>query len=310
MAYQGNPGFEESVADPGLRLLPGGGRMMDGTSALLFNLTKAPLNDVRVRRAIALGFDRPRMTDLVSKGRDLAQVGPIPNDHPLNTPIPDPYPFDPVRANALLEEAGYPKDARGVRFTLRLTFIPTMRATDWVAEYLRFELQRTLGIEIDVQRPATLAEWAKRLVEGDFDLELWFNISYGDPLTGIHRLYRTRPEGPVQFNSNPANYSNPEVDRLLDQAAAEPDPARRKAIYAEFQRLVLEDLPLIPISRFELHTIYHRDLEGLEQSPWGAISPFDQLHWRRAKNRILSANERKLTLINNKLARHSRSRFW
>ena len=278
--YAGNPGFPAVAADPKLVVIPGSGQLQP-FSALLFNLRHKPLDDVRVRRAIALGLDRARMNEQASQGRNVLQNSPIPNNSPLYTPIEDSYPFNPERANALLDEAGYPKDERGIRFTLTLDFLPSGREMDWVGEYLRYELQRSLGIEIDLRRSATVEEWAGRMSRGDFDLDFWANISLADPLGGIHRLYHTVPPGPRPFNSNPMGYSNPAVDRLLEQAATEPNFDQRKALYAAFQRVILEDLPALPVSRFDLLTVRHRDLQGLERNHWGMFAPYDELHWRK-----------------------------
>ncbi|MES9886334.1 MAG: hypothetical protein ABW140_05940, partial [Candidatus Sedimenticola sp. 6PFRAG1] len=59
----------------------------------------------------------------------------------------------------------------------------------------------------------------------------------------------------------------------------EPEPEKRRAYYAEFQRLVLEDLPLYPLVLLPYRTVHHPDLKGVDDNIWGVLSPLDRVYW-------------------------------
>ena len=68
--------------------------------------------------------------------------------------------------------------------------------------------------------------------------------------------------------------------KLLAAAGREPDLAKRKAIYAEFQKIVTDELPFAWTNEEPLFTIYDRKLGGIPLSVWGALAPFDEMQWQ------------------------------
>ena len=75
----------------------------------------------------------------------------------------------------------------------------------------------------------------------DFDMTLQSYFSAGDPAIGYHRMYLTNNAGTPLTNAS--GYSNPEVDRLLGEAATAPDREKRAALYRRLQAILNEDLP-------------------------------------------------------------------
>ena len=86
--------------------------------------------------------------------------------------------------------------------------------------------------------------------------------------------------------SNTQNYSNPKVDELLAKAAIEMDVNKRKALYAEFQEIVVEDAPIIYINMANLYSAYNKDLSTVPfNGIWHQMTPMDEIYWdKKPKN--------------------------
>ena len=102
--------------------------------------------------------------------------------------------------------------------------------------------------------------------------------NYPDPVIGVHRAYLSSNIRKV-ITSNTEGYSNPRVDELLAQAAVETDFDKRKALYAEFQKIVTDELPFYWTNEEPLYTIYKKGLQNPPLTVWGALAPFDGVSW-------------------------------
>ena len=106
--------------------------------------------------------------------------------------------------------------------------------------------------------------------------------NWGDPVIGVHRTYMSDNIRQGVVWSNTQNYSNPKVDELLQAAAVEMDPAKRRELYFEFQQILAEDLPVIWINEMPYHTIYHTGLGSPPETIWGIHAPLDDVFWLQA----------------------------
>ncbi|EEB82986.1 putative ABC transporter oligopeptide-binding protein [Roseobacter sp. GAI101] len=77
--------------------------------------------------------------------------------------------------------------------------------------------------------------------------------------------------------SNTQSYANPKVDELLNAAAVELDLDKRKALYAEFQQVVAQDLPIYWINATPYHTAYNSKLVNPPKGIWGTMHPMDMV---------------------------------
>ena len=93
---------------------------------LAFNLLRPPLNDKSVRQAIAYAIDPDFIIQYLHQGRSQRATGPIIPSSPFYEPDVPRYEVDLEKANALLDQAGYPPDADGARFSLTLDYIPVI----------------------------------------------------------------------------------------------------------------------------------------------------------------------------------------
>jgi len=221
-----------------------------------FNLKGNPIIAKReVRVAIAHAIDKKFVVEkgLRTVGKVIDSVIPPGISWAYNPNVPK-YPFDLKKANSLLDEAGYPKGAGGIRFPLKLTFEAGNDNSERPVQILREQL-KAVGIDIKLERLERSVMLEKVFQKYDFDL--WFGplTTRGHPALGTARLYATSSITGQPF-TNFTRYSNPKVDQLFDQAvAATKKPDMVKAYY-EVQDILMRDLPTIPIAdRLQLNII-------------------------------------------------------
>ena len=214
------------------------------------NLRNPPYSDRRVRQALAHAIDRTFIRNTVFPGLSQNMIGPVPPTSPLaNKELAD-YALDPARANALLDEAGFPRKADGVRFPLRYLYgandLPAAKIGDIVSRNLA-----AVGIKV-VPRPldrGAIIDVA--FVKNEFDFAT-MSFSLGpDPDVGVERFYNSNNIFNIQAVNN-SNYVNPEVDKLFDEQRVQIDFAKRKAIYDRIQEIVWNDIPVFPFCTYTL----------------------------------------------------------
>jgi peptide/nickel transport system substrate-binding protein len=216
-------------------------------SCLQFNLDSPYFTNPKVRQAVAHSIDRQRLVDIVAYGYGAVTSSPIaPGLKEFHDPASSPYALDLKRAEALLDEAGFPRGANKIRFKVPLDYNPIGDEGRRAAEYLSGTLSR-IGIAVEV-RSADASGFVKRVyTDRDFDFTYNGHSNLFDPTVGVQRIYWSKNfKKGVPF-SNASNYNNPKVDALLEAAAVETDPAKRRALFFEFQQIVGEELPDISL---------------------------------------------------------------
>lgn len=247
---------------------------------LAFNTKKKPLDDVRVRQAIAYAADRDFIIGKLMGGKAAPATGPIAPGSPLYEPHVELFKVNYAKSNALLDAAGYPKGAGGSRFSLTIDYIPGGDEQQRnVAEYLRSPLKR-IGIDLQVRAAPDFPTWAQRVSNYDFDLTMDVVFNWGDPIIGVDRTYLTSNIRKGVIWSNTQQYSNSKVDQLLQAAAVETAPEKRKALYSEFQKIVVSDVPIHYINVTPYYNAFNKGLAELPTTIWGAMSPLDELYWK------------------------------
>lgn len=207
-----------------------------------FNLENPILAKREVRHALAHAIDRTFIVDSIFFGTARPAASTIPAVFAsYNDEAPFQYPFDLARAAQLLDAAGFEKKSDGVRFSLRLAFLPgdTFRKT---SEYLRSAFGR-LGVRVEIL-DGDLGTFIRRVyTERGFDINLNGISRLFDPTTGVQRLYWSDGIKNIAPYVNAAHYNNPEVDDLFRAAAVEKDDTKRAAYFKSIQRIVGSDLP-------------------------------------------------------------------
>lgn len=243
---------------------------------LAYNIKDKALSDVRVRKAIAYTVDMNFINKALNGGYSQSANGPIVPSSPFATKDLETYPVDLKKAAALLDEAGFKVGPDKTRMKLTLDFVPGTANTKTLAEYLRAQLKK-VDVAAEVRTSADFPSWAKRMADHDFQLSIDTVFNWGDPVIGVHRTYLTS-NIKNQVWTNTQSYSNKKVDELLEQAGQEIDPAKRKELYAQFQKIVADELPVRFLNLVPYHTLTRANVGNVPTSIWGPVSPMDDVY--------------------------------
>jgi peptide/nickel transport system substrate-binding protein len=205
-------------ADPHFQVTVG---LTEGETILAINNARPPLDDIRVRRAIAHAIDRQALIDGALYGYGTPIGSHFAPHHPAYVDLTGLSAYDPDAARSLLAEAGF---ADGLRLTLTL---PPPAYARRGGEIVAAQL-RAVGIDARIEA-VEWAQWLERVFRGhDYDLTI---VSHTEPLDiGIY----ARPD--YYFG-----YDNPEMGALMARLRAAPDTAGRNAILAEAQAIIARD---------------------------------------------------------------------
>ncbi|NEI72301.1 ABC transporter substrate-binding protein [Rhizobium lusitanum] len=219
---------------------------LNNTQVFEFNLENPILAKKEVRHALAHAIDRDLIIETVFLGTAKPAASTIPAIFSAyNDEAPFQYPFDLAKAGQLLDAAGHKKGDDGVRFSLRLAFIPgeTFKKT---SEVLRSSFGK-LGVKVEIL-DGDLATYIKRVYsERGFDINLNGISRLFDPTAGVQRLYWSDGIKNIAPYVNAAHYNNPDVDNLFRAAAVEQDDAKRAGYFKQIQAIVGDDLPNIAV---------------------------------------------------------------
>ena len=211
------------------------------TSTIGLNTQLAPFDDVRVRQAFNYALDKELLIDTFSGGDALVATGSLPPGMPGYSSDPARgYLFDPVKANQLLDEAGY---ADRSAFPV-LTY--TTSGYGDVGGYVTAVItlwQETLGITVQpvVIDPFIYYDELYAGNTGNIYQSGWC-ADYPDPQNFLDILYHS------DSRQNIGRYVNSGVDALLEQARIEEDVSTRLAQYAEIERRIVADAPVVFVS--------------------------------------------------------------
>lgn len=224
---------------------------------LEFNLDHPILKNLKVRQAIAHAINRQVLLNTVWYGYGVDSPTPVPPQLRRFHERLDAYPYDPGRANALLDEAGYKRGPDGVRFELTHDYLPYGDNFKRVAEYLRPALGK-IGIKVTI-RSQDFPTYIKRVyTDREFDFTNNSMSTTFDPTIGIQRLYWSKNfKKGVPF-SNGSHYNSPRTDELLERAAVEADPETRRTLFKELQKQVSADLPDLGLIAIQHVTVYSK----------------------------------------------------
>jgi len=251
--------------------------MINPMALIEFNTKEGPFVDPAIRRAISTAIDRRFMIDTIFFGYGKPATSALSSNFKatnLHAEMPN-YPEngDVAAANAMLDAAGYARDADGVRMRAVLDIIPY--GEDWrrAGEYLK-QAMGDIGIEIEL-RYEDVPTWLKRVYHNyDFEMNVNYFYQLPDPVLGVHRHYGTNQIRQGTHFVNSSRYSNAELDALLDSGSKEPDAAKRTATYQEIQQILANDMPVVNLFELEFLTVYNTQLKGAYGSAMGAYGSF------------------------------------
>jgi len=265
---------------PHLALTTKGAEALGPRSMIDINLRKAPLNNIKVRKAIAHSVNRDFIMDIFS-GYAKPATAHLRYTNRFYNPNVQQYEYNLNKANQLLDEAGLKRGADGMRFDLSMDFFPGIATVQAVAESLREGLKK-LGIRAALRPSPDFATWVRRISNWDYEINYTPVSDLPDPAIGLERLFTSKNIKKV-FWTNTMGYSNPEVDRLCDEARKEPNFEKRKKLYHRVQEILVDELPCIYVGDPEWPTIFNKEFDGFPTDVWGAFNPFDTVFWRKGQ---------------------------
>lgn len=233
--------------DPNLQV-----KVFSGSNVFLLtlNTASAPLDNVKVREAIAYSIDRESMIQKLLMGYGKIASSIIPEESWSYTPGTT-YSYDPAKAKSLLDEAGFrDPDGDGPRMRFAKPIVYKVSGSSIAGRQYAGVIQNYLkevGIPVEIQTPEanTLFDELRR---GNFQIAYsqWVGgnqdpIFYKDLFATSEIPTETRP------SRNRSRYSNAELDKLLEEAVNTFDRQRGRELYQQIQTIVSRDVPVFPL---------------------------------------------------------------
>ena len=208
------------------------------TLVLHFNLTKKPLDDIRVRRAICHAINLDELMKFLGPDVTEKLVSPIPMNYLGGTDKVPRYEFSPEKAKKLLTEAGYPK---GLELSMVITEMSDYRRP---MEQIQEQLRRVgINLKMDVITHTAFHQQIRKDVN-PLVLYVCARFPTADPM--LTQFYHSKSiVGTPTAITNFSHYNK--IDDLIEKARGEPDPKNQKAIWAEAQKKILEDAVALPL---------------------------------------------------------------
>ena len=252
--YLGDPNYHTMV-EPGL-----------GYHTLAFVNDIAPWDDIRVRQAMAYGLNTKEAVErYVGVMGTHANMSPLTDQHWAHNPNLEPYPYDPDKALELLGEAGWemgPDDVLvkdGQRFEFLLETFPGVERHDM--NIIFQEDLRKIGINAE-PREVAAPELIYKMHQAE-DEDVTF-IGWGFSVDPDGEFTRRWHSSELDWN-NFYNYSNPQVDELLDMARVEMDQDARRDLYWEVQEILHEEVPGVFVTWTASPHVFSGNVGGMVQ---------------------------------------------
>ena len=205
------------------------------------NVAEPPLDDPKFRQALNLAIDKREIASVVLGDQVVPAKGILPPGFPGFSPDVRGYDFDPVRAKQLLSESKYGDDLGNLP-PITLTTPGSFGAVISLDMEVVLQMwEKNLGVRVEIQQ-TEFATFLRDLNRRRFQMfEIGWIADYPDPENFLDILFYSGS------NNNHTNYSNPEVDRQLEQARTESDETARYQIYHRVEQQILDDAPWVPL---------------------------------------------------------------
>ncbi|MFN3746134.1 MAG: peptide ABC transporter substrate-binding protein [Hyphomicrobiaceae bacterium] len=245
------------LPDRTVMLVPAG-----SVESIYLNLEKPQFRDRAVREALYMAIDRQAIVDVLYHGVPRVTETFMPPQSWYYRSDLSKHEFNLARATQLLDQAGWRPGPDGIRSKdgVRLSFNNSTTTGAHLREQAQQFIQQTfakIGVEMKILNHPAAVMWG----------EFWGRSQFDTAMVGITYLIASDPDVTLRFHSraivakggrgsNNAQYSNPEVDALLDQGTRTFDPKARREIYNRVQEIIRNDLPFLPL--FTNNTVYGR----------------------------------------------------
>lgn len=223
---------------------------------IFLNPNVAPFNDERIRKAVIGAFDRSRIATVTFNGHAEVANSIVPqglDNVDWTAQIP---PYDPAGAKELLSRTSLDPNNSGIAI---------YAVGDYASVALKLQLEQNLGVKADViqeEGSDYLIDIASQKLTA---VTLGWIADYPGPEDFLRELFYSTSD------ENPIGYHNADVDKLLDEALAEPDPARRADLYKQAQQKIIDDAVVIPIYSDKDYELVRPYVHGLQVTSVGLL---------------------------------------
>lgn len=224
---------------------------------IAFNTEK--VDNVDLRKAIAYGIDRERITQELLQGEvDPLNSVLVPDQEPYFTPAWEEYTYDPERAEELVQQA----EADGADTSIEFSTTSGEALRENLQEIAQQQLQE-IGIDVTINNSSASTFFGERTPAGDFEMAGFAWITTPDPsFTTLYSGNQLPPDG-----QNYYRYESEEATEAMEEADATIDEEERAELMQTAQEQMAEDMPLIPMYQRPVTYTYTEGLEGPEVNP-------------------------------------------
>ncbi|MCX6056442.1 MAG: peptide ABC transporter substrate-binding protein [Chloroflexi bacterium] len=231
------------------------------TSYIVFDVTQPPFDDVKVRQAFSMAFDKQKYNQVVLNNSQLTAKGLFPPALPGYSLDLKGLEYDPEKARELLAESKY-GSAEGLP---EITFTEGGYGSDInssVAALIQM-WQQNLGIKIKVENiePEKVSDEIHRGNHGQLISNGGWCADYPDPENFIDVLFHSGSD------MNSGNYENKELDMILEKARIEPEAGKRMELYQQAEQILVQDAPAIFLTHSISYTLIKPYVKGFILSP-------------------------------------------
>lgn len=245
------------------------------TGYVVFDAARAPFDDVNVRRAFSMAFDRRQYIDVVMGGHALPALGAYPPGLPGHTYELKGLPYDPTQARDLLKRS---------KFGGAENLPPIVYSSGGIGSYVDASVsalaemwQRNLGVTITVEN-----------IEPNYFFDQVYSGNHGQLFDGGWCADYPDPENFADIlfhsasNQNSGSYSNPALDSILERARVEQDVTKRMAMYQQAEQMIVEDAPVLFTTHPLSYQLVKPYIKGYVFTPFDI--PIEKYMWLEGKN--------------------------
>ena len=228
-------------------------------SYIAFNTNVPPFDDPNVRRALALSVDRARIAEVTFNSMLTPATGILMPQMPGYTEGDKTYPFDPEAAREALAASSYggPENLPPIVMTEVGGGAEARIDTQAFVEQWRTEL----GVEVQIQQ----TDFATFLADQDQGRLQMFNagwiMDYPDPEDILDLKFHS------ESSLNDVNYSNPEVDSILEEARVEQNPEARMQLYQQSEEIIVDEAAWLPLYFSQAHVVVNEAVQDWFEPP-------------------------------------------
>jgi 4-phytase/acid phosphatase/peptide/nickel transport system substrate-binding protein len=230
-----------------------------GAGVAAINTKVPPLDDVRVRQALVMAIDRAKYSQVLTNGLARPATNPYGEGSWVKCKDDGALPSDPKKAAELIKEYGKP-----VQFKMLFTATPRGRTNGQVLQ----QFWKQIGVDMEIEQ-VDQATFPPRAFQRKFDIIGWRIVDFPEPDNQMFANFYSK--SPV----NLANYSNPELDKLLEDARTTADEAKRTDAYCAISRLLNKEATWMWFFQNTYYAMAKTKVKGIPKLYGGVIDVSD-----------------------------------